>query len=230
MKQPSPSVNAFRDDRMKLTAIVIGATGLVGSHLLKQLLEDENYEKVVVLHRRSTGVKHPKLEEHIIDFDQPDNWKDLVKGDHLFSALGTTIKKAGSQERQYTIDFTYQFETARIAAENGFSKYVLVSSAGANRSAKSFYPRLKGELDEAVKELSFETTVILRPSILKGDRSESRPMEKAGIIIAGLITRIPGLKKYRPIPAGQVAGAMRAAAMKCTPGYHIIELDELFYL
>ena len=103
---------------MKKTAILIGATGLVGSQLLWQLLKNPEYETLKVLHRRSTGISHPKLEEHIIDFEHPENWREKVSGQVLFSSLGTTIKKAGSRDAQYRIDFTYQYETARAAAEN----------------------------------------------------------------------------------------------------------------
>lgn len=215
---------------MNKTAIIIGATGLVGSEVLNLLLEDEQYGKVKVFHRRTTGIKHPKLEEHIIDFEALDNWKHLLTGNELYSALGTTIKKAGSQERQYTIDFTYQFETAKAAAENGVEKYSLVSSAGADYQSKVFYSRLKGELDEAVKELPFEVITIMRPSILSGERNEHRLGEKVGLFLANIFTKIPGLKKYRPIFARKVATGMINSLQKCTPGYHIFELDEIFYL
>lgn len=215
---------------MEKTAIVIGATGLVGSNVVKLLLQDERYQKVKVFHRRTTAISHPKLEEHIIDFDQVDNWKHLLTGDDLYSALGTTIKKAGSQEAQYTVDFTYQFEAARAAAENGVKKYSLVSSAGANDQSSLFYSRLKGELDEAVKELPFEVTTVLRPSILDGDRSEKRPAENFGLLMARLFTKVPGLRKYRPILGKKVARGMINSLRKCPPGYHIFELDEIFLL
>lgn len=215
---------------MNKTAILIGATGLVGSEVLQLLLEDERYQKVKVFHRRSTDIAHPKLEEHVIDFDQVDDWKHLITGDELYSALGTTIKKAGSQEAQYTVDFTYQYETAKAAAENEVKKYSLVSSAGADHHSKVFYSRLKGELDDAVKELPFEVITVLRPSILDGDRSENRPGEKFGLLMARLFTKIPGLKKYRPILAKNVAAGMINSLHKCPPGYHIFELDEIFYL
>lgn len=215
---------------MNKTAIVIGATGLVGSHVLIQLLEDDRYETVKVFHRRSTGVEHHKLEEYIINFDDIDSWNDLLIGDELYSALGTTIKKAGSQEAQYTIDYTYQYKVAKFAAENGVNKYSLVSSAGANDESRLFYSRLKGELDKVVKDLPFEVITILRPSILDGDRNEKRPGEKFGLLIARIFTKIPGLKKYRPIFAGKVAQGMINSLHKCPPGYHIFELDEIFYL
>lgn len=212
------------------TGIVIGATGLVGSQIVNLLLDDDRYSLVKVFHRRSTGLQHPKLEEHIIDFDEIDEWKSQIKGDELYSALGTTIKKAGSQERQYTIDYTYQFETAKAAAENGVKKYSLVSSAGADPQSKVFYSRLKGELDEAVKKLPFELITVMRPSILAGERNESRPGETIGMFLARIFTKIPGLKKYRPIPGRTVAQGMINSLHKCPPGYHIFELDEIFHL
>ena len=215
---------------MNKTAIVIGATGLVGSHVLRQLLDDDRYSTVKVFHRRSTGVEHEKIEEHIINFEDIGNWKDLLTGDDLYSALGTTIKKAGSQEAQYTIDYTYQYEVAKAAAENGVKKYSLVSSAGADDQSRLFYSRLKGELDKVVKDLPFELITILRPSILDGERNENRPGEKFGMLMVRIFTKIPGLKKYRPIFAGKVAEGMINSLHKCPAGYHIFELDEIFYL
>ncbi|SMO84832.1 NAD(P)H-binding protein [Gracilimonas mengyeensis] len=212
------------------TAIVIGATGLVGSEVLNLLLEDERYSKVHVFHRRTTGQSHPKLEEHIVNFSQIDEWKHLIKGDELYSALGTTIKKAGGQERQYTIDYTYQYETAKAAAGNGAQKFALVSSLGANPESRAFYPRLKGELDEAVQELPFEVISILRPSILEGNRQESRPLEQLGILFTKVITKFPGLSNYRPIPAKTVARALIYSLNKCTPGTHIFEGEDIFHL
>lgn len=215
---------------MDKTAIIIGATGLVGSEVLHLLIEDEGYDTIKVFHRRPTGIKHPKLEEHIIDFDHIHEWQHLVTGDELYSALGTTIKKAGSQEVQYTIDYTYQYEVAKAAAENGVKKYSLVSSAGADHQSRMFYSRLKGELDDAVKELPFEVITIMRPSILAGERDESRLGESIGMFFMKFLTKFPGLKKYRPIPGRVVAEGMRRSLKKCPPGYHIFELDEIFYL
>ena len=215
---------------MNKTAIVIGATGLVGSHVVKQLLQNDRYGTIKVFHRRNTGLDHEKLEEHTVGFENIEDWKNLLKGDELYSCLGTTIKKAGSQEAQYTVDYTYQFETAKAAAENGVKKFSLVSSAGANADSRAFYTKLKGELDEAVKDLPFEVITILRPSILDGDRKEDRLGESIGLFLAKLFTKIPGLKKYRPIFAGKVAEGMINSLKKCPPGYHIFELDEIFYL
>lgn len=193
---------------MNTKAVLVGATGLVGSHILRLLLEDNRYKTVQVVHRRSTEVSHKKLKEHIINFDKPEEWSHLIKGDHLFSALGTTIKKAGSKDAQYKIDFAYQHEIAKAASKNGIHAYALVSSLGANAESGSFYPRIKGELDHAVEKLNFEKTLILRPSFLEGDRDEFRLGERIGIPVAKMLCKIPGLRKYHPIKAKDIAKAM----------------------
>lgn len=210
-------------------AILIGATGLVGLHILQLLLLDERYESIKVLHRRSTGISHQKLTEHIIDFDDQESWKAFVSGDHLFSALGTTLKKAGSKDAQYEIDYTYQYNFAKIASENGVSNYALVSSLGANPNSGSFYPRIKGELDEAVQDLPFDNTLILRPSFLDGSRDEFRLGERIGIAIAKVVCKIPGLKKYHPIKAETVAKAM-IEGLNSKQGKHIFEAQEIHSL
>lgn len=120
------------------TALVIGATGLVGNQLVEQLLANDQFSAVVIFVRRTTGLQHNKLREHIISFEQPESWDHLVKGDVLFSALGTTLKQAGSKETQFKVDFTYQYQFAEVAATNGIATYVLVSSAGANEKASFF--------------------------------------------------------------------------------------------
>lgn len=215
---------------MNKTAIVIGATGLVGSEVLKLLLDDPEYEKVKVFHRRSTGIHHPKLEEHIVEFEEIVSWKHLIIGDELYSAMGTTLKKAGSKEAQWEIDYTYQYEIAKAAAMNGVKKYALVSSIGANAKSRSFYPSMKGKLEEAVRDFPFEGIAILRPSVLVGERKESRPGESLGIFLGKMIAKIPKLKKYRPIPAKTVAKGMIQALKKSPKGYHIFESEQIFEL
>lgn len=210
---------------MKKTATVIGATGLVGSHVLQILLADDRYDSILVLHRRTTGISHSKLKEHIIDFDYPEKWSHLVTGDHLFSALGTTIKKAGSKEAQYKIDYTYQYEVAKAASKNGVTGFALVSSVGANSESSSFYPRIKGELDNAVQKLDFEISLILRPSFLDGNRDEFRLGERIGVPLAKVFCKIPGLKKYHPIKAEVVAKAMIEGLNSNTSG--VIENNDI---
>ena len=193
---------------MTYTALMIGATGLVGKCLSEKLIADGRFEKVKVFVRRSTGKQHVKLEEHIIHFDQPAQWQQFVRGDVLFSTLGTTLRKAGSKEAQYKIDYTYQYNFARIAAQNGVPDYVLVSSAGASPQSKIFYSRMKGELEQAVKELPFHYIQIIQPGILAGKREEFRSGERIGIAALSLLHHIPGLGAYKPIDACMVAQAM----------------------
>ncbi len=212
------------------TAIVVGATGLVGGHITQKLLEDNRYIKVKVFVRKSVRISNPKLEMHIINFDKIDDWKDQLVGDELYSALGTTIKKAGSKDVQYKIDYTYQYEVAKAASQNGVTKYLLVSSAGANYKSGNFYLRIKGKLDEAVQQLAFKSSLIFRPSILVGERSEKRLGESIGIKIAETITKlIPALKKYRPIKASKVAEAMiKSANQNILNKTKIYQPEEIF--
>lgn len=215
---------------MALTVNAIGATGLVGRELVKLLLETPEVEKVRVFVRRSTGYSHPKLEEHIINFDQPETWKPLLNGDVLFSTLGTTLKQAGSKKAQYKIDYQYQYDFAESASKNGIPNYALVSSAGANSKSLVFYSKMKGELDDAVQKLAFKNCVILQPSILAGARENKRAGEILGYKIMKFITRFM-LKKYRPIHGKTVARAMiNATVIHPKPGIRISALDEIFEL
>lgn len=206
------------------TALLLGATGLVGSHLLRQLLDDPRYETVVALTRRPLDVEHPNLRQEIIDFDQPDPAR--IRGDDLFCALGTTLRKAGSKEAQYRIDCTYPYEIGKIGRQNGVQQYLLVSSVGADAGSSNFYLRTKGELEEKLKALDFPAFVSARPSFLLGQRSEFRLGEKIGIALAvALAPLIP--KKYRGIQAAQVAAALIALANQGLRGAHLVESDQL---
>ncbi|NOX85409.1 MAG: NAD(P)H-binding protein [Chlorobi bacterium] len=217
---------------MKKTALVIGSTGLVGRLLVLNLLEDNCFEKIISFSRRSLDINHSKLREYLIDFEEVNKWKEWVRGDVLFSALGTTIKQAGSKAAQYKVDFTYQYEVARIAAENQVSRYVLVSSLGADPTSRIFYSRMKGELDEAVRKLGFEKISIVRPSALKGEREKERKSERIVIAVTGSVIKIlPFLKKYQPIDAGIVARAMINISMdESEEKYRIFNNDVLFKL
>jgi uncharacterized protein YbjT (DUF2867 family) len=201
------------------TAIVIGATGLVGTQLVHLLLADTRFEKVLVFTRRSLQFKNEKLEEHIINFDQPDQWRQLVKGDVLFSALGTTIKQAGSQ---------YLF--AEAASYNDIPAYVLVSSASASPESRIFYSRMKGELERDVKKLPFESISLLQPSLLYGNRQQERTGERIGFKVLSLLNKIGLFRKYRPIQGRTVAQAMLNAGFEAAKGIHVYVLDEIFRL
>ncbi len=190
------------------TAIVIGATGLIGNFVTRFLLEDHRYSKVKIFVRRSSGIVNSKLEEHIVDFDNIDSWSNNITGDELYSALGTTIKVAGSKEAQYKIDVTYQLKCAQAASKNGVKKFMLVSSAGANSSSNNFYLQIKGELEDKISSLNFDNVIIMQPSLLLGDRKENRFAERISQKLFPAIMFLPFLKEYRPIHASQVARAM----------------------
>lgn len=160
------------------TALVVGATGLVGNECLRQLLHDKYYDRVIALTRKPLGIEHVKLLNQVVNFDEPQSFSDYCKVDVVFSAIGTTIKKAGSQEEFYKVDFTYAYEVAKAAKAAGAQTHVLVSSVGADAGSLIFYPKTKGELEKAITELDFEHNVILRPSLLLGDREEKRFGEK----------------------------------------------------
>lgn len=207
-------------------AIILGATGMVGAALLEQLLASDDYSEIVIFVRRKSGVTHLKLTEYVVGFDRPEDWKALVAGDVLFSALGTTLAVAGSKDNQYKVDFTYQYVFAKSASENGVNDYVLVSSAGASANAATFYLKMKGELDEAVQQLKFRSVSILRPGQLYGNRKENRVAEKMAIKFMFGLNKIGLFRKYRPIHASEVARAMQKMALE--QKNQIITLDELF--
>src|SRR4051812_41878874 len=164
------------------TALVIGATGLVGSHLVEQLAKDDYYSRIVILSRRNLQYLNPKKEVRVIDFDHPD--VSAIKGDHVFCAIGTTIKKAGSKENQFRIDCEYPFRIAEIAKRNDAEKFILISSIGANANSGNFYLRTKGQLEEKLKKIGFNNLIVLRPSFILGKRKEFRLGEKIGIVVA----------------------------------------------
>lgn len=211
-------------------ALVIGATGLVGSQLVDLMLEDVRFGEVVVFVRRSTGLNHPKLKEHLVDFSKPTEWQHLVKGDVLFLALGTTRAKAGGKKAQYAVDHGFQFQFAAAAARNMVPVLVLVSSAGANARSSFFYMRMKGELEQDVGGLAFRRTVVIRPGALTGPRQENRPAEKAGVVVLKMLNRAGLFRRMRPIHGRTVAKAMINACLNDESGLHIVELQEVFKL
>ncbi|MGZ3921318.1 MAG: NAD(P)H-binding protein [Bacteroidia bacterium] len=210
------------------TAIVIGATGLVGNELLNLLLNDTRFDRIVVFARRPTGYSNPRLKEHVIDFDKPKEWAHLVKGDVLFSALGTTIKQAGNKDNQYKIDYTYQYNFAEAASNNGVPVYVLVSSAGADVMSSVFYSRMKGELERDVQRLKFDSIYFIQPSLLAGERKKSRAGEKIGFVVLNVINKFGLLKKYKPVPGTTVAKAMINCSFIAQKDAHAITLDKVF--
>ena len=192
----------------KLNALVIGATGATGQELVSQLLEDESFNSVSIFVRNDPNITHSKLKTYIIDFSKIEDYKNSIKGDVLFSCLGTTLRDAGSTEKQYLVDLTYQFEFAKIASENGVPNYSLVSSTGANENSPFFYPKIKGKLEEAVKKLPFKTIQIFQPPTLIRQKDLIRTGEKIGIKIFGFLNYFGILKSQKPLAVSNLAKIM----------------------
>lgn len=210
-----------------MKALIIGATGATGKQLVAKLLEDNTFTEVHVFIRKPLGTQHNKLQTHIVDFDTPEDWAYLVRGNVAFACLGTTIKQAGSQEAQRKVDFDYQLNFAKKAKANGVSTFVLVSSYGAKAQSRIFYSRIKGELEEAVKKLNFDKNVILQPSIL--DRGVyDRIGENIGLKLIKTLNRIGLFKRYRPMPTAILAEKMIKLAKIAQQGMQTVTLDSIF--
>ncbi|MBR1576678.1 MAG: NAD(P)H-binding protein [Bacteroidales bacterium] len=209
-----------------MKALVIGATGAVGRDLIQQLLEDGSFERIDVFVRREIAVTSAQLISHVVDFDHPESWTALLTGDVLFSCLGTTIKAAGGQDAQWKVDYTYQYQAAKAARENGVSTLVLVSSVGANALSRVFYTRMKGQLDEDVQKLGFPGVFILRPPSLIRKGSD-RFGEKLGVAALKALNAIGIMRSWKPMPTEEVASAMIRLAKTETTGTHIIESQNI---
>jgi len=209
-----------------MKALVIGATGAVGKDLVQQLIEDSSMERIDIFVRREVKMPAAKVVAHVVDFDHPETWADQLKGDVLFSCMGTTIKAAGSQEAQWKVDYTYQFDAAKAAKANGVPTYVLVSSIGADVKSKLFYTKMKGALDDAVQKLGFEGCYILRPPSLVRKGSD-RFGEKAGIVALRALNAIGLLHTWTPMPTEAVAAAMIRLAKSGRKGIEVIESQEI---
>ena len=204
-----------------MKAIVIGATGAVGKELVRALLDDARYTEVAVFVRRDPGVTHSKLTAHVINFEQPDTWRALVTGDVLFSALGTSLKQAGSKEAQRRIDYDYQYMFAEAAHANGVPHLVLLSSLGADSHSSIFYLRLKGELDDAVQRLGFDTVHIVRPPSLI--RPEAKRLGETAVVktLQGL-NAVGIAKNLAPMSVDTVARCMMEIGTENRGGVQII--------
>ncbi len=210
-----------------MKAIIIGATGATGIDLLQLLLQDDSFHAVDIFVRRKSEMQHAKLNVHIIDFDKPGQWKQFVQGDVLFSCLGTTLKTAGSKEAQWKIDYEYQFQFAKLAAENKVNNYVLVSSAGADSASSIFYTRMKGQLEEAVKVLSFSKVAILKPSLL-ARKNTDRNGEVISMKIIQFLNKIGLLRSMKPLPTKLLAQAMINCAKSKECGLSVIKAGEIW--
>jgi len=207
------------------TALIAGSTGLIGSQLLQLLLESARYEKVIAITRKSLG-DHPKLIQVIVEARDIAGRAEQLRADDIFCCLGTTMEKAGSREKFRAIDYDYPLQLAGITHSLGAKQYLLVSSLGANNDSSLYYNRVKGEVEEAISAVGFDSLHIFRPSLLLGARSEKRSGEDA----AKLIYKFFGFlipKKYHAIESSQVAAAMLHFASDNKNGKFLHESDEL---
>lgn len=213
------------------TALVLGATGLVGRHCLELLCgaEGEAYAAVHAIVRRPLGMRAERLQEHVIDFASLGDAVARIAATDVFCCLGTTIKKAGSQEEFHKVDYHYPLAAARRAADTLCRNFLLVSAMGANDHSSMFYNRVKGEAERDIAALTLRAVHILRPSLLLGEREEKRTGEAAGQVIGGLLSplMLGPLRKYRPIAGETVARALCAIARADQAGRHIYLSDEL---
>lgn len=206
------------------TAIVLGATGLIGKKVTEHLLKNDTYSTVIILVRKPLNINHPKLKQHIFNYDAIDN--TLLKGDDLFCCLGTTIKTAGSKEAFRKVDLDYVVNVAKASKGNGINHFAVISAMGANKNSTVFYNQIKGEMEESIKAIGFNSTYIIRPSLLLGDRKEFRFGELIGkFFMITLSFLIP--KKYRAIYDVQVAIAMIHFMNQTERGFFVKENDEL---
>jgi uncharacterized protein YbjT (DUF2867 family) len=211
------------------SALLLGASGLVGGHLLRLLVDDEAYDRVTAPVRKPLSIRHPKLQERVVDFDHLEKQRDALQGHDVFCCLGTTIRAAGSQTAFRKVDFTYVVQAASIASANGAEQFLLVSSLGADKNSRAFYTRVKGEVEEAVSKLPFKAVEIFRPSILIGNRKESRFNETFAIAVMKLVSvvLVGRFRRYRAIEAKTVAQAMLSAAKQQSTGIMVYNSERI---
>lgn len=209
------------------TALLAGATGLVGSHVLEELLADPTWARVVTVGRRATDRHHEKLEQRIVDLSAIEAHSDLPRADDVFCCLGTTIRQAGSQEAFRRVDHDFVLGLARAGLQIGATQFLLVSAIGADPQARVFYSRVKGEVEVAVRALPYRAVQIFRPGLLLGHRTEFRLGERIAMYLAPLAQPLlmGPLRRYRSIRAHDVARAMVRIAREAPRGPNVWEYD-----
>ena len=209
-------------------ALIAGATGLVGNELLQELIHGRQYHTISVLSRHEVETSSKRVETIVVDYDKLTH-KDLPKVDDVFCCLGTTMDKAGSKQAFRKVDYDYPLRVAEITHRQGTQQYLLVSAMGADKDSLFFYSQVKGEIEEAIAKVGFEALHIFRPSMLLGERTETRIGEQIGqVVMQGVAPlMVGGLKKYQAIPAATVAEAMVHTAKIELKGVYIFESDKI---
>ncbi|WP_350298898.1 NAD(P)H-binding protein [Peribacillus frigoritolerans] len=211
------------------TALILGATGVVGTQLVKEMSNSNKYSEIHLLTRREMKFAEPKCTGHVVDFDNLSQYAYLFNVTDVFICLGTTIKKAKSKEAFRKVDYDYIIEAAKMAKTSNVEKLLVITAMGANSKSKFFYSRVKGDVEGTLQHLELNTVHIFRPSLLLGEREEFRAGEK----ISGLLSNfakfvfVGPLRPYRAIEANKVAAAMYAAAQTTAKGYHFYNSDEI---
>lgn len=210
-----------------MKALIIGATGATGKDLVNILLQDPFYTAVSVFVRRSVGMVHPKLTEVITDFEKPEEVAVHITGDVLFSCFGTTLKQAGSKQKQFHIDYELPLHFTEIAKRNGVSRTVLLSSHGASAKSRVFYMRVKGQLEDSIEAMGFDQFISFRPGLLlRKDTDRSAERISAGLL--KFFNRLGLLRKWRPLPTYILAEKMAKAPKVLGSGKHVIALEKIF--
>jgi uncharacterized protein YbjT (DUF2867 family) len=209
------------------TALLAGATGLVGSHVLDALLADDTWSQVVTAGRRTTAERHEKLEQRVLDLSAIEAYGDLPRVDDVFCCLGTTLKRAGSRDGFRRVDHDFVLGLARAGLRRGANQFLLVSAIGADPASRVFYSRVKGEVEAAVRALPYRAVQIFRPGLLLGDRTEFRLGERIAMSLAPIAQPLllGPLRRYRSIQAGDVARAMVRIAREAPRGPNVWEYD-----
>jgi uncharacterized protein YbjT (DUF2867 family) len=214
-----------------MNAVIIGASGLVGSHLVQELVKDNEFGPSTVITRRATENNNPKLINKVVNFENSGQLQNSFDtADVIFCSVGTTQKKVEGDEKAYRkVDYDIPVNMAKVSLEKGVKQYILVSVVGADRNAGNFYLRLKGEVEDAIATMGFESLYILRPSMLLGKRNEFRLGETIGkaVMQSASVLFFGQMRKYYPVKAKEVARAMVSASKERRPGIHILHYDEI---
>ena len=214
---------------MKSKAVIAGASGLIGSNLLSILLQQPEYDEVLVLVRKELNIQHEKLTQLIVDFDQLNNYSESITGHAVFCCLGSTRKKTPDLAIYRKIDHDYPIQLAQLAHKNGVRQCHLVSSMGANADSSNFYTKMKGEVEDDIKKIGLDSLHIYRPSFLTGERNADRVTERVLAPVMKILDPllVGNLKKYRSIPAATVAMAMFKQSLKNEQGTFIYPSDKI---